>query len=60
MTKKETVELAKDLPGCLEALASSHTCYMGQNPPCGKCHACILRQRGFDQAGISDPLLSNN
>ena len=51
-----TVKLAEVLPGCMEALKYSHTCYKGESPPCGHCHACLLRQRGFDEAGIKDPL----
>ncbi len=57
LTKKQTVLLAKSLPGCWEALAHSHTCYNGIFPPCGTCHACILRARGFEEAGFPDPLL---
>ncbi|MBF0448244.1 MAG: 7-cyano-7-deazaguanine synthase, partial [Magnetococcales bacterium] len=56
-SKMETVVLARTL-GALPALAFSHTCYNGQSPPCGTCPACQLRQKGFDQAGIPDPLLS--
>jgi 7-cyano-7-deazaguanine synthase len=56
-TKAGSVELARSLPGCLEALAYSHTCYQGSFPPCRICHACLLRQKGFDEAGILDPLL---
>ena len=59
LNKKQTVELALTLPGCMEALALSHTCYEGQTPPCGKCHACLLRERGFREAGIPDPILRN-
>lgn len=55
--KKKTVELAAELPGCWEALAHSHTCYEGKFPPCGHCHSCLLRARGFEQTGKSDPLL---
>ena len=58
LTKRATVELAQELPGCMDALAHTHTCYAGEFPPCGKCHACHLRQRGFDEAGVTDPLLA--
>jgi 7-cyano-7-deazaguanine synthase len=57
LSKKETVELALKLSGCLEALALTHTCYRGDSPPCGKCHSCLLRQQGFVEADIPDPLL---
>lgn len=56
MTKKETVLLAKELPGCMEALAFSHTCYEGEHPPCGECPACKLRAKGFKEASILDPI----
>jgi 7-cyano-7-deazaguanine synthase len=51
------VHLATELPGCMEALAYSHTCYAGRFPPCGECHACVLRAHGFAEANISDPLI---
>jgi 7-cyano-7-deazaguanine synthase len=56
-SKKETVELAKNLGG-LDAMAHTHTCYNGQRPPCGDCPACILRAKGFQEAGIEDPLIA--
>jgi len=55
LTKAQTVILAKD-EGALEALALSHTCYEGQFPPCEECPACKLRAKGFEEAGIQDPL----
>jgi len=55
LSKKETVELARSLPGCWEALAESHTCYEGVRPGCGKCPACLLRAKGFAEAGLEDP-----
>ncbi|MDZ7643471.1 MAG: 7-cyano-7-deazaguanine synthase QueC [Woeseiaceae bacterium] len=56
-SKKETVLLARD-EGALPAMALTHTCYEGTRPPCGTCAACVLRARGFDAAGIADPLLA--
>jgi len=57
LSKKETVLLAQEL-GAIEAMALTHTCYEGMRPPCRECPACQLRAKGFDEAGISDPLLS--
>ena len=57
LSKKETVELARDL-GALPAMAHTHTCYNGEQPPCGHCPACELRARGFAEAGVEDPLLT--
>lgn len=57
LSKKGTVMLANSL-GAIEAMSYTHTCYEGQRPPCGACPACILRAKGFAEAGIADPLLS--
>lgn len=58
LTKAETVKLAVDLgEECMHALSYSHTCYAGTFPPCGHCHACLLRERGFMEAGVEDPLI---
>jgi 7-cyano-7-deazaguanine synthase len=54
-SKAESVHWARAL-GALESLAYSHTCYEGLFPPCGRCPACLLRQKGFEAAGLEDPL----
>lgn len=54
-TKAETVLLMEKL-GKLSWLGFSHTCYNGKRPPCGECPACKLRQAGFDEVGVRDPL----
>ena len=56
LDKAQTVMMAKDL-GALEALSFSHTCYNGIFPPCGSCQACRLRNKGFYEAGVIDPLI---
>jgi 7-cyano-7-deazaguanine synthase len=56
LTKAQTVFLAQDV-GAMGALRYSHTCYEGRFPPCGACPACQLRERGFTEAGVVDPLL---
>jgi len=56
LTKGETVKMLQQLQG-LHLLLYSHTCYNNQRPPCGECAACILRAKGFAEAGVKDPLL---
>ena len=36
----------------------THTCYDpdGQGVSCGRCDACLLRRKGFAEAGLEDPL----
>jgi 7-cyano-7-deazaguanine synthase len=56
LTKAQSIHLAQEV-GALDALAYSHTCYNGQCPPCGTCPACLLRAKGFADAGLPDPLV---
>jgi len=53
-TKREIILLARRLKVPLHLTWS---CYKGMNKPCGLCDSCLLRARGFAQAGIKDPLI---
>lgn len=55
MSKAEIVKLAVELDVPLELTWS---CYDPgeQGRPCGRCDSCVLRRRGFEQAGREDPV----
>jgi 7-cyano-7-deazaguanine synthase len=58
LSKARSVTLAQKALGddFERVMGLTHTCYAGVVGGCGKCHACILRDRGFAQAGVKDPL----
>lgn len=37
-------------------LGLSWSCYARQDAACGECDSCALRLRGFEQAGVADPI----
>lgn len=56
MTKADTVRFARSLgPTCWDALSYTLTCYEGVQGGCGSCPACVLRVKGFAEAGEVDP-----
>ena len=53
MSKKEITELGVKLKVPLHL---TQTCYVGEEEACGKCPSCLLRIRGFKEAGYIDPI----
>jgi 7-cyano-7-deazaguanine synthase len=56
MTKAQIIRRGVDL-GLDYGL--THSCYdpLPQGAPCGACDSCVLRARGFEEAGVKDPLV---
>jgi 7-cyano-7-deazaguanine synthase len=52
-SKAEIVKLAKELDAPLHLTWS---CYKGGKRACGHCDSCLLRLKGFEEAGYSDPV----
>ncbi len=51
-TKSEIVRLGVETGAPLHLTWS---CYRSGDRPCGDCDACLLRRRGFAEAGVADP-----
>jgi 7-cyano-7-deazaguanine synthase len=57
LSKAEIVRLGQELKVPFEL---THSCYDPgpSGNPCGECDSCVLRNKGFREAGIIDPALS--
>ena len=55
LSKAGIVRMGMDLDAPLDRTWS---CYLDGSEPCGGCDSCVLRARGFAQAGYRDPLLA--
>ena len=53
MTKAEIVRLGKELDAPLHLTWS---CYEGGEKACGRCDSCLLRLKGFQEAGFKDEI----
>lgn len=54
LTKGGIVQLGLDVGA---PLGLTWSCYRGEGVPCGTCDSCVLRAKGFAEAGIADPAL---
>lgn len=53
LTKREIVRLGAELGAPLHLTTS---CYAGDEAACGTCDSCLLRLKGFSEAGLVDPI----
>lgn len=56
MKKAEIIKLGVELGAPLHFTWS---CYKNSDAPCGDCDSCALRARGFEEAGIADPIVGH-
>ncbi|MFH1568309.1 MAG: 7-cyano-7-deazaguanine synthase QueC [Gemmatimonadota bacterium] len=56
MDKEQVVRRGLELDA---PLGLTWSCYQREDRPCGSCHSCQLRRRGFAAAGIADPALAS-
>jgi 7-cyano-7-deazaguanine synthase len=54
MAKRDIVQAARDLDA---PIGLTWSCYRGGARPCGTCESCVLRAKGFAEAGVPDPAL---
>ncbi len=52
LSKADIVQRGIELHAPLQLTWS---CYRGEERPCGDCDSCVLRAKGFTEAGVADP-----
>lgn len=52
-SKAQIIEKGKELE---VPFGFTWSCYRGKGRPCGRCDSCLLRLKGFEEAGMQDPL----
>ena len=55
LSKAEIVKMGMELNAPLE---HTWSCYQAGEVPCGRCDSCVLRAKGFSEAGYRDPALA--
>lgn len=53
MSKAEIIKKGKNIGANFE---NTWSCYKGDKKACGKCDSCLLRLKGFKEAGFKDPI----
>ena len=53
MSKSEIIKEGSKLGVPFE---KTWSCYSGEDKACGRCDSCLLRLKGFKEAGIKDPI----
>jgi 7-cyano-7-deazaguanine synthase len=57
MTKADIINKGLELGAPLE---KTWSCYIGDEKACGRCDSCLLRLKGFKEAGVKDPIEYNH
>jgi 7-cyano-7-deazaguanine synthase len=56
LIKKDKAGIIKLARSLGVPLQHTWSCYQGGRRPCGECDSCVLRAKGFKEAGLKDPL----